>query len=161
MLCRMYLGVLVELPTPSRTLEHNGITFQVYEHDGRPVELRRLSPGVAASVLREARELQAAAKEKAERLNDAAAERLEALEPLQAAYKRIQSGALVGEAAEALAGEGGRSFMLSLHPWVIGQPHRVRYLRDALDRLCAVDNFWSATASEIADHCRQAWGAPV
>ena len=31
--------------------------------------------------------------------------------------------------------------------------------RDALDRLCAVDNFWSATASEIADHCRQAWGA--
>jgi anti-sigma factor RsiW len=35
MLCRMYLGVLVELPTPSRTLEHNGITFQVYEHDGR------------------------------------------------------------------------------------------------------------------------------
>jgi allantoinase len=68
---------------------------------------------------------------------------------------------LVGEAAEALAGEGGRSFMLSLHPWVIGQPHRVRYLRDALDRLCAVDNFWSATASEIADHCRQAWGAPV
>jgi peptidoglycan/xylan/chitin deacetylase (PgdA/CDA1 family) len=64
---------------------------------------------------------------------------------------------LVGEAAEALGAEGGRSFMLSLHPWVIGQPHRMRYLRAALDRLCAVDNTWSATASEIADHCRQAW----
>lgn len=65
---------------------------------------------------------------------------------------------LVGEAAEALAGEGGRSFMLSLHPWVIGQPHRVRYLREALDRLCAIDGIWSATASQIADHCRNEWG---
>lgn len=62
---------------------------------------------------------------------------------------------LVGEAAEALAGEGGRSFMLPLHPWVIGQPHRMRYLREALDRLGAVENTWSATASEIADHCRR------
>jgi len=64
---------------------------------------------------------------------------------------------LVGEAAEALAAEGGRSFMLSLHPWVIGQPQRMRYLRAALDRLCAVENTWSATASEIADHCRRTW----
>ena len=35
MVCRMYLGVLAELPQPSRTLEHNGITFHVYERDGR------------------------------------------------------------------------------------------------------------------------------
>ena len=35
MVCRMYLGDLAELPAPSRTLENNGITFQVYEHDGR------------------------------------------------------------------------------------------------------------------------------
>ena len=61
---------------------------------------------------------------------------------------------LVGEAAEALAAEGGRSFMLSLHPWVIGQPHRIRYLREALERLGRVEGVWSATASEIADHCR-------
>jgi peptidoglycan/xylan/chitin deacetylase (PgdA/CDA1 family) len=66
---------------------------------------------------------------------------------------------LVGEAAESLAAEGGRSFMLSLHPWVIGQPHRMRYLRAALDRLGAVENIWSATASEIADHCHQLWNA--
>lgn len=65
---------------------------------------------------------------------------------------------LVGEAAEALVGEGGRSFMLSLHPWVIGQPHRIRYLREALDRLCAVEGRWNATASQIADHCRKVWG---
>ena len=66
---------------------------------------------------------------------------------------------LVGDAATALAAEGGRSFLLSLHPWVIGQPHRIRYLRAALDRLCAIDGIWSATPSQIADHCRAAWGA--
>lgn len=65
---------------------------------------------------------------------------------------------LVGEAAEALAAEGGRSFVLSLHPWVIGQPHRMRYLRAALDRLGKVENTWSASASDIADHCRRMWG---
>ncbi len=65
---------------------------------------------------------------------------------------------LVGEAAEALAAEGGRSFLLSLHPWVIGQPHRIRYLRAALDRLCAVEGLWPATVGDIADHCRATWG---
>lgn len=65
---------------------------------------------------------------------------------------------LVGDAATALAAEGGRSFLLSLHPWVIGQPHRIRYLRAALDRLGALDGVWSATAGEISDHCRAVWG---
>lgn len=64
---------------------------------------------------------------------------------------------LVGEAAEALAAEGGRSFVLSLHPWVIGQPHRVKYLRAALERLVAVEGLWCATAGEIAGHCRMSW----
>ncbi|WP_432816651.1 polysaccharide deacetylase family protein [Sulfitobacter sp. JB4-11] len=66
---------------------------------------------------------------------------------------------LVGEAAEGLAAEGGRSFLLSLHPWVIGQPHRVKYLRAALGRLAAVDGVWRATAGEIASHCCRFWGA--
>lgn len=35
MVCRMYLGNVEELPAPSRTLEHDGITFHVYERDGR------------------------------------------------------------------------------------------------------------------------------
>lgn len=35
LVCRMYVGTLEELPAPSRTLEHDGITFQVYESDGR------------------------------------------------------------------------------------------------------------------------------
>ncbi len=67
--------------------------------------------------------------------------------------------ALVGEAGERLAAEGGRSFVLSLHPWVIGQPHRIRYLREALDRLTALDGLWHATAGEVAAHARAAWTA--
>jgi hypothetical protein len=63
----------------------------------------------------------------------------------------------VGEAAETLAAEGGRSFVLSLHPWVIGQPRRVRYLRAALDRLAAGEGTWPATAGEIAAACRAQW----
>jgi anti-sigma factor RsiW len=35
MVCRMYLGALAELPAPSRILEHDGNSFQVYERDGR------------------------------------------------------------------------------------------------------------------------------
>jgi len=59
---------------------------------------------------------------------------------------------LVGEAAEALADEGGRSFVLSLHPWVIGQPHRIKHLKAALERLSRLDGVWFATAGEIAAH---------
>lgn len=65
--------------------------------------------------------------------------------------------ALVGEAAETLAAEAGRSFVLSVHPWVMGQAHRIKYLRAALDRLTAIDGIWPATAGQVAEHCRAAW----
>lgn len=65
---------------------------------------------------------------------------------------------LVGEAAEALAAECGRSFVLSLHPWVIGQPHRIKYLRAALDRITVLDGLWKATAGEVSDNMRELWG---
>jgi allantoinase len=65
--------------------------------------------------------------------------------------------ALVGEAFRALYDEGaesGRLFGLSLHPWVIGQPHRIRYLASALDDICQLDMVWQTTAGEIARHFR-------
>lgn len=65
--------------------------------------------------------------------------------------------ALVEEAARTLAAEGGRSFVLSLHPWVIGASHRIAYLRAALDRLAELDGLWWTTAGAVAEHCRQAW----
>ncbi len=64
---------------------------------------------------------------------------------------------LVGEAFRALHAEGaesGRLFGLSLHPWVIGQPHRIRYLAEALEDICALGEVWQATAGEIARRYR-------
>ena len=64
---------------------------------------------------------------------------------------------LVGEAFQALHTEGaesGRLFGLSLHPWVIGQPHRNRYLSEALENICALGEVWQTTAGETARHYR-------
>ena len=64
---------------------------------------------------------------------------------------------LVGEAFRTLHAEGaasGRLFGLSLHPWVIEQPHRIRYLAQALDGISGMDGVWQTTAGEIARHYR-------
>lgn len=56
-------------------------------------------------------------------------------------------------AADLLAGEakahGGRILHLALTPYVIGQPFRIKFLRDVLRLLAARDDIWSATGSEI------------
>jgi peptidoglycan/xylan/chitin deacetylase (PgdA/CDA1 family) len=44
--------------------------------------------------------------------------------------------------------QGGRLLALSLHPWLIGQPHRIGKLEAVLDYLLA-QNVWSASPSEI------------
>lgn len=62
--------------------------------------------------------------------------------------------ALVGEAAQRLHDEGGRVFGLSLHPWLAGMPHRMRYVDEALARIRALPSLWQATAGEIAGHYR-------
>lgn len=52
---------------------------------------------------------------------------------------------LLGEAAE----QGGRILALSLHPWVLGQPHRIRHLETLLERLVALPGVWTAGAGDI------------
>lgn len=63
---------------------------------------------------------------------------------------------IVGEAFETLRDEGGRIFVLSLHPWLIGMAHRIRYLDMALQRVTAQADIWQATAGEVARHARLA-----
>jgi peptidoglycan/xylan/chitin deacetylase (PgdA/CDA1 family) len=47
----------------------------------------------------------------------------------------------------------GRLFALNLHPWVIGQPHRVRHLERVLAHLARHrDALWSPAPSDIVDH---------
>lgn len=64
---------------------------------------------------------------------------------------------MAGEAFERLHAEraGGRYFGLSLHPWVAGQAHRIRYLETVLDRIAAPrPGVWQATAGAVARHAR-------
>jgi peptidoglycan/xylan/chitin deacetylase (PgdA/CDA1 family) len=50
---------------------------------------------------------------------------------------------------------GGRIMAISLHPWVIGQPYRMRALEEALAHIMRQPGVWAATGSEILD----AWKA--
>jgi len=59
---------------------------------------------------------------------------------------------LVGEAFELLHHEGGQVFNLSIHPWLMGMPHRIKYLDEALRRIERFGNVWQATPGEIAQH---------
>ncbi|EED34042.1 polysaccharide deacetylase [gamma proteobacterium NOR5-3] len=58
----------------------------------------------------------------------------------------------VCDACDLLLGEaesrGGRLLTLSLHPWLIGQPHRIGKLEAVLDYILAKD-IWSAHPSDI------------
>lgn len=46
---------------------------------------------------------------------------------------------------------GGRVMALSLRPWVIGQPYRIRALEAALDHMLSRPGVWSATGAELLD----------
>ncbi|MBI4182781.1 MAG: polysaccharide deacetylase family protein [Proteobacteria bacterium] len=48
--------------------------------------------------------------------------------------------------------ESGRVVPISLHPYLIGLPHRVDCLASALDYICGHDGVWLATGEEIARH---------
>ena len=58
--------------------------------------------------------------------------------------------------------QGGRIMTLTLHPWNIGQPHRIKALEDALAHITGTTT-WSATGVEIlaALVVRRATRAPV
>ena len=64
---------------------------------------------------------------------------------------------LLRESADTLYSDGaesGRLLVLNLHPWLIGQPFRIRYLAEALDAIMRRQGVWAATGSEIADWYR-------
>jgi peptidoglycan/xylan/chitin deacetylase (PgdA/CDA1 family) len=46
----------------------------------------------------------------------------------------------------------GKVMCLALHPFVIGQPHMIGYLRDVLEHVRRADQVWFTTGDEIADH---------
>ena len=53
------------------------------------------------------------------------------------------------------AEHGGRVMCIALHPFLIGVPHRIRYLDKALAYINSHDKVWLATGSEIIAAYRQ------
>ena len=51
--------------------------------------------------------------------------------------------------------ESGRVMAICLHPFLIGQPHRIGALERALDHISRFDGVWKATGEEIARHYLQ------
>jgi len=47
--------------------------------------------------------------------------------------------------------QGGRILAISLHPWLIGQPHRIGKLETALEYITGQAGVWNAGAAEIVD----------
>jgi peptidoglycan/xylan/chitin deacetylase (PgdA/CDA1 family) len=58
------------------------------------------------------------------------------------------------EQLHADAANGGRVLVLALHPFVIGQPFRHKYLDQALSFLAAQPDVWLTTSDDIAAHYR-------
>ncbi len=48
--------------------------------------------------------------------------------------------------------ESGRVMCIALHPYLIGQPHRVKYLDEILSYIMSHEGVWQTTADEIAEH---------
>jgi len=44
---------------------------------------------------------------------------------------------------------------LSIHPWVLGMPHRFRHLSGAIERIVATGGYWNPTAGELAEWYRR------
>ncbi len=53
--------------------------------------------------------------------------------------------------AEARESKAGRLLTLSLHPWVMGQPHRIKHLEVVLDHISASAEVWQAAPGQILD----------
>jgi peptidoglycan/xylan/chitin deacetylase (PgdA/CDA1 family) len=61
------------------------------------------------------------------------------------------------ETFDVLYDEGAtrpRVMCIALHPFLIGVPHRIRWLDRALDYICGHDRVWRATGGEIIDAWR-------
>ena len=50
----------------------------------------------------------------------------------------------------------GRMMVLNLHPWIMGQPWRIRHLDEVLGHICARQGVWKATGAQIVDAFRSA-----
>jgi peptidoglycan/xylan/chitin deacetylase (PgdA/CDA1 family) len=64
---------------------------------------------------------------------------------------------MVRDALDRLLAEprGGRVLGLGVHPWMLGAPHRIRYLREALEDVASRGDLHLATAGDLARWARR------
>lgn len=48
--------------------------------------------------------------------------------------------------------KNGRLMCIAIHPYVMGRPHRTKYLAEVLDYVMSHDHVWQATTDEIAEY---------
>ena len=66
----------------------------------------------------------------------------------------MRFGRLLKEAFQGLRESGrtsGRLMTITVHPWLMGQPFRIKYFEDALAYIIESGEAWRATGSEIVD----------
>lgn len=51
--------------------------------------------------------------------------------------------------------QGGRILSLNIHPWLLGQPHRMGQLERVLDYVTSKPEVWSASAGEIEENWKR------
>jgi hypothetical protein len=51
--------------------------------------------------------------------------------------------------------ENGRLLIVHVHPWLMGQPFRIRYLDEALGGMMRRQGVWAAHGAAIVDWFRQ------
>jgi peptidoglycan/xylan/chitin deacetylase (PgdA/CDA1 family) len=64
-------------------------------------------------------------------------------------------GQIIKDQFDVLYEEGadsGRVMCIALHPYWIGQPHRAKYLDDALEYILGHEGVWKTTADDIAEY---------
>jgi peptidoglycan/xylan/chitin deacetylase (PgdA/CDA1 family) len=62
---------------------------------------------------------------------------------------------VVSEAFDYLYNEAhpaGSVMTLSIHPWLLGQAHRIKYLDAALEKMSSYQNVWQTSGAQVAEH---------
>jgi len=84
------------------------------------------------------------------------------LDDLQALWhKRLPVGKyleMIKQGFDVLDRDGvsnARLLVLNLHPWYIGQPHRIAYLKEALSYIVASGAVWKPSASRLVSHYKK------
>ena len=120
--------------TPDIMAEAGLIYHTDWAHDDQPVPIR-VESGKLVSV------------PYSFELNDAPLFRLHYEGDYFARIVKAQFDQLYKEGAES-----GRVMCIALHPFLIGQPHRINYLDDMLGYIMSHDGVWQTTADDIAEY---------